>query len=63
MCHGDVSVVLRRWDTAYDPPRSAAEFGSFHRCRDFDRIVAWNKENSLDYSLEFSESQEMSMRR
>ncbi|KAF4628572.1 hypothetical protein G7Y89_g9576 [Cudoniella acicularis] len=47
MCHSDVTPVLVKMDRYYDPPRPQAEFSSYHRCRNFEKIVEWNEENGL----------------
>ena len=47
MCHSDVTPVLIKKDMNYDPPRPQAEFGAFHRCRNFEKIVEWNEENGI----------------
>jgi Mycotoxin biosynthesis protein UstYa len=47
MCQSDVTPVLLKMDSYYDPPRPQADFDSHHRCRNFDKIVAWNEEHGL----------------
>ncbi|KAI5364330.1 Putative mycotoxin biosynthesis protein UstYa [Septoria linicola] len=47
MCHADVSPLLVKMNTSYDPPRQEAEFSARHRCRNFNKIMAWNKQNGL----------------
>lgn len=48
MCHSDVTPVLLKWDSYYDPPRASPDFNSHHRCRNFDKILEWNIENGLE---------------
>ncbi|KAH8816234.1 hypothetical protein F5884DRAFT_872762 [Xylogone sp. PMI_703] len=47
MCHSDVTPVLVRMDHDHDPPEPQADFNVHHRCRNFDRIVEWNRRNGL----------------
>ena len=46
MCFSDVSPVLVKWSSS-DPPMHEAEFSSHHQCRNFEDILAWNKEHAL----------------
>ncbi|KAH8199894.1 hypothetical protein TruAng_005950 [Truncatella angustata] len=49
MCWGDVSSVLQTLtvETANETPRSEIDFGTNHKCRDFDAIAAWTTEHAV----------------
>ncbi|MCJ1475783.1 hypothetical protein MMC13_004447 [Lambiella insularis] len=44
MCVGDVTPVLVKLDPKA-PLGAQAEFSTFHKCRKFDKLVDWMKEN------------------
>ncbi|OQV05017.1 hypothetical protein CLAIMM_09821 [Cladophialophora immunda] len=41
MCYGDVSVLTYTWSAKKDIPNP--NFDVMHKCRNFDRIVDWNR--------------------
>lgn len=46
MCHADTDLVTLNWMETQSNP--FPDFSIRHQCRDFETLVAWRKENSVD---------------
>lgn len=46
MCYGDITPVLLKYDDTRAVGR-VADFSVHHKCRNFDKMVGWIKENGV----------------
>ena len=46
MCHGDTTPVLIKHDPS-DPLNDMADFSNHHKCRRYDKLVAWMHDHAL----------------
>ncbi|KAI4196530.1 MAG: hypothetical protein LQ350_006513 [Teloschistes chrysophthalmus] len=45
MCHADVGIITHRWVEGH--PRPYPDFNTWHKCRDFEGVLAWTKERAM----------------
>lgn len=50
MCYGDITPVLIEYDEHRAVGRTA-DFSVHHKCRNFDKIVDWVKENGVEIAF------------
>jgi hypothetical protein len=47
MCNADVGILTFKWA---DGEQTEPDFNTRHKCRRFERIWSWAKENEIDMS-------------
>jgi len=46
MCSADVGLITYHWVKGFEKPHP--DFNTWHRCRNFDKLLKWNYDYGLD---------------
>lgn len=46
MCDADVGLIPMYWVKRHDHPYP--DFSTYHKCRDFEAVATWARENQVD---------------